>query len=238
MSEDEACVDGDFTPEVPTSLLERVCDLLKPGSVEARASLADSLRSSAVRYLEDRNCPLALANPKEQRANLRQLRGAIESSYRYIQRIAPEYEVALDAPIHPSSERVVENARAALQQLNRSISVFDEHFQPPTSRPADLPLEQAVRDLFWTVEDVIGEFPQPKLNKHADCRPQLESRGARAIGMLLMGIDPALNETKVANMIEAVRLGRPRNIDSLEALFEFQTLAAAGVFEPSEAPND
>jgi hypothetical protein len=230
------CDDG--RPEIPAELIEAVCDLIATSDLEQRTSLHDDLRDAASSYLDDKFCPLEPACPKEQRAAIRKLRRSIERVLTDLMDVAPEFQVALGCMNGPNFQEVVETAREAIIQLHRSISTFDAHYRPVKGAPADVPLENVVRDLFWLIEEVTGEVPRPKMNKHGDGRPTLESAGARAIGMLLTGIDPTLNDTKIANMLEKLRRRRTRSIDSLGVLLELQMLAEYNALAPVVRPGD
>lgn len=204
-------------PTIPTDLIESVCDALGISENGQRASLCDELRRIVLAYLQDK-VPIEYANPKAQRALLRKLRRSLVRPIIDMMRVAPEYVVALDMVRGDDAQRTVETARDGLLDLYDAISKFDELYHPPRGPPVDVPLEEAVRDLCWLVTDLTGEQPRAKMNKHTDCQPELASAGARAIGMLLKGIDPALNDTKIANMIEKVHKQLDPSLTNLDVL--------------------
>lgn len=204
-------------PRIPTGLIDSVCDVLGLPDNGQRPSLRDELRLVVSTYLRDK-VPIDYASPKAQRALLRKLRRSIERSVVDIMGVAPEYVVALDTVRGHDGDRTLETACEALIKLHESISKFDELYHPPKGPIADVPLEEAVRDLCWLFKELTGEWPRAKMNKHTDCRPELATAGARAIGLLLKGADPALNDTKIANMIEKVRDQSLPSLTNLDVL--------------------
>jgi hypothetical protein len=207
----------DAAPEASASLINRVCDTLGISTDAGHASLRDELGLIARAYLRNK-VPPEYASAKAQRRALRKLLKSVERSLVDMTAVAAEYVVALDFAREPGGENTLETAREALFQLHLAISRFDERYRPSKGPAADLALEEAVRDLCLRFEDLIGEPVRARLNKHMDCEPELASAGARAIGILLQGVDPSLSHTKIGHMIEKVYAQPEPSLTNLDIL--------------------
>jgi hypothetical protein len=214
----------DDDPEVPDELIQAACQKMGVTCGSEHTSIRSALREAAAGYLIDLSLEPLWGTPKQQRAAFRKLSKSLVGTLQAMSAIAPEYAVALDGlgdwersdPPHPPIFSVV---RDRILDLAFVVGRFDAEYEPNRGRPVNVPLEQAVRRLIDVVEPVTGEFPMVRLNKHKDGNPTLGSRGSEAIGLLLCGVHPALNEATVARMIEKVRW-QPRESEShLEALF-------------------
>jgi hypothetical protein len=215
----------DEDPDVPDELIEAVCRILGLPDEEARpADLPEQLREVAVQYLIDLSLEPFWGTPKEQRAALRKLWSALDDTLDAMLAVAPEYAVALDSLLdrerrNGAGPSIFDRAQQANIDLRHSIARFDAEYQPKRGRPADLPLEEAVRKLIDIVEPFAGEFPKVQFNKHKGGSATLKSRGARAIGALLQGIHPSLKEKAIAHMIEKIRRQPWQSESHVAALF-------------------
>jgi hypothetical protein len=212
----------DHEPDVPAELVQAACDLLQlTGPYDA--DVPRRLRAVAVEYLVDLSLEPLWGTPKQQRVALRRLQKTLADSLLAMTAVAPEFAVALDSLLDRSrrdaASPIFGEARARITELAFAIGRFDAEYRPNKGRPVDVPLERAIRKLIDIIEPLTGEFPKVKLNKHKSENPSLGSPAARAIGHLLCGVNPELQEATVARMIEKIRR-QPRESEMhLDALF-------------------
>jgi hypothetical protein len=216
-------LDLDDDPEVSEELIQATCDLLGLLGGPGRADTARELRLVAVDYLIDLSLEPLSATPKQQRAAMRQLLKWLDGTLAAMRGIAPEYAVALDGLAdrdrRDAPRSIFDEAWDRIFELANLVDRFDTAFQPNKGRPADVPLESALRRLIDLVEPLMGEFPKVQLNKHKGESPTLKSTGARAIGHLLGGVHPGLDEATIARMIEKIRRQPWQSETHFEALF-------------------
>jgi hypothetical protein len=214
----------DEDPDVPNELIEAACQTLGLPDGSMPAHLPEQLREVAVQYLIDLSLERFWGTPKEQRAALRKLWSALDATLDAMLVVAPEYAVALDSLLdrerrNAAGPSIFDKAQEANIDLRHTIARFDAEYQPKRGRPADLPLEEAVRKLIDIFEPLTGELPRVQLNKHKGKSATLKSREARAIGVLLQGIHPSLKEKAIAHMIEKIRRQPWQSESHLAALF-------------------
>lgn len=216
-------VNLDDDPEVSEELIQATCDLLGVLGKSGYAETVRELQGVAADYLIDLSLQPLWATPKQQRAAMRQLQKWLDGTLAAMRSIAPEYAVALDSladrdpRVAPQS--IFDEAWDRMLELADLVDHFDAEYQPNKGRPTDVPLETAIRRLIEIVEPLTGEFPKIQLNKHKGESPTLKSRGARAIGHLLRGLHPRLDEATIARMIEKIRRQPWQSETHLEALF-------------------
>lgn len=205
----ECRIDAGGDPCVPDDLIERVCQTLGHANGLEQRDLGTQLRAVAVQYLCDLSVEPYWGTPKEQRTAFRRLLKSLDRTLVTMSAISPEYAVALDSLIDrerrkAARESLFAEAQQNIIDLGHAVARFDVEYRPKQGRPTDLLLEEAVRKLIDIIELLTGERPRVQLNKHKGGSPTLKSPEARAIGVLLQGVDPSLMETKIAHMIEKV----------------------------------
>lgn len=207
------------------TLHNEIADMLGLTSAPARSAFTAELSTIAETYHLDVEVTPSYGHPKEQRAALRALRKSVSETIDRMEWISAEYAVQLDAMLTPPEshldcgQSLMLEAQNLLPLLELAIDRFDRNYAPKRGRPADVPLEDAVRSLIELIADATGQKPHVKQNKTTGDAPELSSPEAKAIGKLLMEINPQLTETAIANMIEKVKNDPTRSDGHLEEIW-------------------
>ena len=213
-------------------LTVKICAMLNIESASDRAAFGLELNRIADSYRLDLEASPYYGRPKKQRHALRALRKVLGETIQKMDLISAEYAVQLDAMLTPPEahpycgKSLMLEAGNLLPLLELAIDRFDRNYRPKLGRRADVPLEEAVRDLSDLLEDTTGQKPSVKQTKTTGAAPTLGSPQAKAIGKLLMTINTALTETAVANMIEKVKFSPCPSEGHLEEIWDSDPDAA------------
>lgn len=136
-------------PEVPKELIQAICDALGIDHEPTYANAARELRAVAVDYLVDLSLEPLWATPKQQRTAIRQLLKLLDGTLAAMRGIAPEYAVALDSLTDrdrgDALRSIFDEAWDRISELANLVDRFDVEYRPNKGRPADVPLEMAIR---------------------------------------------------------------------------------------------
>jgi hypothetical protein len=187
---------------------ERVCELLDMSESNfalVRAELNGVLKT----YDVDKLVEGFSGQPKSQKAVISKISLQIAKLEESLVSLAPEFAIAISSI--PGNDydglKVVElvELMQKLAMLREGAVSFLSRYEPAKHRPADLPLELAVRALLSVIEDKLGFDVRAGFKKAEANAPTFYTPGSLVMREVLLASNNPPSETAIVNMLHGVR---------------------------------
>lgn len=195
------------------TVIEQVLDELGLTG-ETREILCSNLAEVRTAYATQHSLrfPVTISS-KGEKEKIRRFSAAARKLLSISRNILPDYSHAVEYTANRTwdeteSHRSMEDLQRELAAFIQGSDIFLANYRPKKGVKSNVLLEDAVRALIWHIELATNIPATISRNKHSTGTPTLKSKSARAIGIFLRGIDPALTETAIANMIDNVKAGK------------------------------
>jgi hypothetical protein len=212
---------------ISDELIENVLAVLKINDAKIRSGLKKVIYDVGVTYVCAQQLSQPLASAKSQKAKINQMAHLSRKLLNVTKDIEWEFFNTLDYAVaivdsDRDSFRSLSRTQSDLDRLAKGCELFLEKYKPSKGARSNLLLQEAVIELVAPIYKATSTPVTISRNKHSTGEPTLKSDGARAIGMLLRGIDPKLTDTMIANMIDKVSNGK-LSPDPYEDLLDFMS---------------
>lgn len=191
-------------PTPPASLIEEVLDDLNIRGSKRRASIGRLLWEHARAYSLSKSLEATWQSPHRVRADMAAAAVALDSVLGQLERLPPEFKVALAMAYSERTEgqaggwkQLLAGMRIA-QSLTQGLSTT----KPPKKAPNRV-LRNSVGGLMLLLEKLTGNRAKVR-PRGEDREPELLSAEAQVIGKLLRSVDPTLQTTTLVNTIHGI----------------------------------
>lgn len=177
------------------------------------AMLRAGIYDAALTYVCMQRFAQPLAPAKAQKAKIKQMGQLAHKLLNVSKEVQWEYFNTLDYVVNIVEPpdvpfRHLTDTQSDLDRIRKGCELFQKMFKPTKGSRTNALLQQTVQELIAHIRDTAGIEVTISRNKHGTGIPSFASAGARAIGILLRGIDPKLSETAIANMVDRVSRGQ------------------------------
>lgn len=223
---------GECDPQLVDRVVAEAILVLEADGADHKA-LAPTLYEVVERYSSFKWILPLYGNPKQQKQLISRLVTALDRALAILDDITPEYLVELERMVELASPVEERRSRwdspATIRKFRDASRRFLKGYDPKKGANTNIPLEEAIRSLLPLFEGATGRKAVFSQNKNKPGGPSLNSPEARAIGILLQGVDRAATPTAIVNMIEKVRRQPEESEHPLDAIIRADRLAALDV---------
>jgi hypothetical protein len=219
--------------ELDDEFVDRVIDLAEMLPETDRKFVRMQIRAQAKNYLFWEAIGQRYLSESESRAALKKLERPFRQILETLDALSIEHSMVLDAMIcleaggkKKSGELIASKRR--IEILRDAVTATVTAYKPKTGNPELRRLEFVVGTLMLLFEMASGQRAKVSMTKDGEHAPRLTSPQAKAIALLLTGIDPSLDERTIVMKIHKVsKVYRNKSLKK----FEFALwLPTQGVF--------
>ena len=196
-------------PFLAHEVLDEVANLLMVAE-DQRDSLKERLQKIAEEFSANRLMQAASGHPKEQIQKVALTIPALTNAADAVEKLSPDISGVILALAHEAEPELIGSLDLAsfahvLRCWSEASARFLQNYERPRGRPADFPLERAVRALLPIIEDEFASPVEITWKKRSDENPEPGNGGARALVLLLRAFPKRPTQTAILNMAVKVK---------------------------------